>query len=334
MRPIAVVGIDFRNVAQAELERAHARAGGAAALAAAMRAALHEPDELELVALVTCNRIEVYAAAARALSSDELAHAFGVALGAPAFARAGTDAERHLLRVACSLESACVGEEQILGQVRGAFAEARAAGTAGPRLAALFDLALRVGKRVRRETELARLGTDLARLAMLHVKPALRGDAERPLALLGTGAMARAVMAARPKDGRDGWCVVGRDRARTAAFAREFGAEPVALEEFLAGAAPLRALIAATTLREPLIDGAFVRRRLGPDAPVVDLGMPGNVAPEVRGCARLADLTDLRALAETNAARLATTVAQIERWIDDGLVRRAQRGRTTAEALP
>jgi glutamyl-tRNA reductase len=325
MRSIAVAGTDFHRVPLADLERANARAGGAALLIDRLRGALRDRDGLEVVALVTCNRIEVYVAAEREIPGDELTHAFHSLVGAPAFVRTGLDADRHLLRVACSLESACVGEDQILGQVRGAVATARAAGSSGPRLAALFDLALRVGKRVRRETDLARLGTDLARLALLHVKPALAGGAERPLVLLGTGAMARAVMAARPKDGRDGWCVVGRDPARTAAFAREFGAAHRTLEEFLADAAPLRGLIAATRTSEPLIDAALVRRRLARDAGVVDLGLPRNVAPDVRDHARLADLSDLESLADANASRLAATVAQVERWIDDGLARRARR---------
>lgn len=328
----AVAGTDFRHLTLAELERANRRTGGAAALAARVRERLRAD---EVVAVVTCNRIEVYVALARELSSDELLCAFFEAVGVEGFVRFGEACERHLLRVACSLESAVLGEDQILGQVRDAFAAARTNRGAGPRLTSLFDNALRVGKRVRRETDLARLGTDLARLALRHVRAELRGDATTPIALLGTGEMARAVLAARPKDARDGWLLIGRDADRTRAIAEEFGVACQTRAEFLADERPLRALIAATTVESPLIDAAFVARRLPASAALVDLGMPRNVDPALRASARLADLGDLRALATENASRLTETVERIERWIGDCLLRRARRatGRASEELV-
>jgi len=325
MFSIAVAGTDFHSLTLAELEQASARTGGTAG---AVRLAERMRDEIgaqEVVALVTCNRIELFVSAERRLGTDELARAFEALTGVRGFAHVDGDAERHLLRVACSLESSVLGEDQILGQVRNAFAAARAAGSVGPRLTALFDLALRVGKRVRRETPLAHLGTDLARLALRHVKTELRAEAAGPLALLGTGAMARAVLGARPKDARTGWLLVGRDETRTAAVASEFGVAFQTLDAFLADRTPLRALIAATCTEQPLIGTEFVARRLGDGAGVVDLGLPRNVAPQVREHARLADLADLRELACENAGRLASTVAQIEGWIQEGLARRALR---------
>lgn len=333
MTTIAVAGTNFHHLSLAELERANRRTGGAASLAARVRDAVLAD---EVVALVTCNRIEVYVAAARELSADEVSRAFHAVVGASGFTHVGEACERHLLRVASSLESAVIGEDQILGQVRDAFAAARTAATTGPRLTTLFDNSLRVGKRVRRETDLAHLGTDLARLAMRHLKAELRGDATKPIALLGTGDMARAVLAGRPKDARDGWLLVGRDAAHTKAVADEFGVAFQTQAEFLADTRPLRALIGATSTPAPLIDADFVARRLPADAALVDLGMPRNIDPALRavepslrdvgaGGARLADLGDLRALATENASRLSATVAQIELWIDESLARRARR---------
>jgi glutamyl-tRNA reductase len=346
MTTIAVAGTNFHHLTLAELERANRRTGGAASLAARMRDAIQAD---EVVALVTCNRIEVYVAVARELAADEVAHAFHEQVGAAGFAHVGEACERHLLRVASSLESAVIGEDQILGQVRDAFAAARDAATSGPRLASLFDNALRVGKRVRRETDLAHLGTDLARLALRHVKAELRGDAATPIALLGTGDMARAVLAARPKDARDGWLLIGRDAAHTQAVAEEFGVAFQTQAEFLADVRPLRTLIAATSTPVPLIDAAFVARRLPAGAALVDLGMPRNIEPALRAVGepalravgepalravgepalrvgvRLADLGDLRGLATENASRLSATVTQIENWIEECLARRARR---------
>jgi glutamyl-tRNA reductase len=322
MTTTAVAGTNFHHLTLAELERANRRTGGAALFAARMRDLLHAD---EVVALVTCNRIEVFVGLEREIAADELRAAFREIVGTDAFVHDGEACERHLLRVACSLESAVLGEDQILGQVRDSFSAARSAGTTGPLLTALFDNALRVGKRVRRETDLARLGTDLARLALRHIRAELKGDPAAPVALLGTGEMARAVLAARPKDAREGWLLIGRDADRTRAVAEEFGVAFQTRAEFLTDARPLRALIAATDAPAPLIDAGFVARRLPADPALVDLGMPRNIDPALRESSRLADLADLRALASENASRLADTIARIELWIDDCLMRRARR---------
>ena len=114
----------------------------------------------EALVLSTCNRTEFYVVA------DNLAHAAehvrasvarvkGVRLaepGASLYQHAGTSASRHLFRVASGLDSMVVGETQILGQVKDAFAVARDAGATGPMLDRLVESALRAGKRARTET--------------------------------------------------------------------------------------------------------------------------------------------------------------------------------------
>ena len=75
---------------------------------------------------------------------------------------AGDDALRHLFRVAAGLESAVLGEAQILGQVRRARAAAEAAGVLRPALREAFDAAVRTGQWARRVT-------DLGRLSLIHI---------------------------------------------------------------------------------------------------------------------------------------------------------------------
>jgi glutamyl-tRNA reductase len=329
MAHLALVGIDVRQRTFDELERLGAASRDA--IAAATRAAALL-DDVECVAIVTCNRAELVVASrtSRDLDREALLAAY-----AAAFPRAATPvvheddaALRRLVRVACSLESAALGEEQILGQVRDAFTLARERGLAGPRLARAFDLALRVGRKVRRETDLAALGTDLARLSMVHLRPELRAASAAPVVLLGTGAMAEAILAARPKEGRESWLVVGRDGERAAAVAQRFGATSASLADFLAPSssfAPIRALVAATNTTTPIVTRELLAARLPLGGGVVDLGVPRNVDPAVRDHARLADLADLRAIAEGNGVKLASTVATIERWIDEAIAR-ARRG--------
>jgi len=331
---LAIIGTDVHRLPLQELERIASR--GRDPLALASRA-LASMAGTECAALVTCNRVELIVAGDTPVPRAVLGAAFAEALGIPdgaavAVVHEGENALRHLLRVACSLESAALGEEQILGQVRDAIRIAREARLAGPRMAAAFDLALRVGKRVRRETGLADLGTDLARLALRHVKTELRTDGRAPVVLLGTGAMARAVLAARPKDGRDHWLVVSRDAARAATLAAESGCRSAALEAFLAASTPIRALVAATRVEAPVVSAELLRARLPLAAGVVDLGLPRNVDPQARAHARLADLADLHALAEEHRARLGETVARIDRWIEEALARQRRRAVSGASA--
>ena len=323
----AIVGTDVHRLPLDELERV---AGAGKDPVAFARRARELLQGSECAALVTCNRVELLVASERQLEPAQIGEAFHGALGrpdckAPLFVHLDEQGLRHLLRVACSLESAALGEEQILGQVRESIRAAREAGLAGRRLASAFDLALRVGKRVRRESNLADLGTDLARLTMRHLKTELRAGSSTPLVLLGTGAMARSILAARPKDAREGWLVVGRERSRTAALAAEFECEPATLSDFLASTAPIRALVAATRAEAPIVSASLVRARLALGAGVVDLGLPRNVDPESRSHARLADLADLHALAEEHRSQLDDTVARIGGWIDEALARQSRR---------
>jgi len=118
----------------------------------------------ELVVLSTCNRVEVYGVAeapgeARAAAFRHLCRYRGLDLGAVEpilYTHLDSEAVRHAFRVAASLDSMMIGEPQILGQVKDAFALAQACETVGPRLHTLFSQAFSVAKRVRTETDIAR----------------------------------------------------------------------------------------------------------------------------------------------------------------------------------
>jgi glutamyl-tRNA reductase len=118
----------------------------------------------EVMVLSTCNRVEVYGVAdapgeARALVFRLLCRHRGLDLGAVEpvlYTHLDSDAVHHAFRVSASLDSMMIGEPQILGQVKDAFALAQACGTVGPHLHPLFSQAFNVAKRVRTETEIAR----------------------------------------------------------------------------------------------------------------------------------------------------------------------------------
>jgi glutamyl-tRNA reductase len=120
---------------------------------AAVRDLLEAPAVAEAFVLQTCNRAEAYVVAENeARGSETLAEHFA-AVDDDAVRELGHEASlRHLLRVACGLESLVLGEDQIIGQVREAYDDARAAGGIGPTLDDAVLKALHVGERARDET--------------------------------------------------------------------------------------------------------------------------------------------------------------------------------------
>ena len=95
----------------------------------------------------------------------------------------GREASRHLFRVASGIESMVLGESEILGQVRGAFAAATAAGTHNAVLSQLFHTAIRVGRQVRSQTGIGRLAVSISSTAVALARREL-GDLESKTVLV------------------------------------------------------------------------------------------------------------------------------------------------------
>src|SRR5436305_1697580 len=150
------------------------------------------PGVGELALLCTCHRTEAYFTSA----GDESEAVHGVAAILPGLlptdqhdleVLTGTDAIEHLFRVASGLDSLVVGEPQVLGQVRRAYALARDTGSTGPALANIFGRAIRLGRRVRSETALGRVGLSIGSIATAHLNERLGGVGGRAGTIVGSG---------------------------------------------------------------------------------------------------------------------------------------------------
>src|SRR5207247_2445082 len=108
------------------------------------------------------------------------------------------DAVRHTFRVAASLDSMMIGEPQILGQVKDAFALAQACETIGPVLHTLFTQAFAVAKKVRGETEIARHAVSVSFAAVELAKKIFAGLRGRAVLLVGAGKMGERAARAAP----------------------------------------------------------------------------------------------------------------------------------------
>jgi glutamyl-tRNA reductase len=312
--PVFVVGANFRSAPLELLERL---AIDAERRPKALAGLLDLEHVHEAVVVSTCNRVEVYTAISRfhGAAGDVrrfLADLHG--LGVEEFADHLYDyyeerAVQHLFAVAAGIDSMVVGEAQILGQVREAFQAAQAERTAGPVLSALFARAIQVGRRARRETG---IGAGMASTVTVGLRVAatqLDGLPGRRAVLVGAGGLARLAGRALREAGAGELVVANRTLATGAALARELGGRAVPLDRVAGELAAADLVVAATAGTAPTVTVATVAEALDRRAPasagplvMLDLGVPRDVEPEVRGLPGvvLADLDALRAVLETD----------------------------------
>jgi len=247
----------------------------------------------EMVLLSTCNRVEVMAALPPNTSDGpaELGARILDALETTApnvrshlYVRDDRAGIEHLFRVASSLDSLVVGEPQILGQLKDAFAAGRGAKTVGPWLNRVFEHAFRVAKRVRSETALGTgqvsiptVAVDLAR----EIFSELKGH---QVVLVGTGEMASLVATLLGRAGAQLF-VVGRSIERAREVAGKLGAEPRAWQDFPGMLATADIVVSSTSAPGFVVTleqlAQTRRQRHGRNLFLVDLAVPRDIDPRV-----------------------------------------------------
>jgi len=209
-------------------------------------------------------------------------------------------AVRHLFKVAAGLDSAVLGEGEILGQLGAAWEAARADGAAGPVLSVLFRHAAEVGKRVRSETAIARGTTSLSQAAVAMARAELGSVSGRTTLVLGAGEMGEAMaqaLAGRLDDGR--LLVANRTPARAQELATRCGGRAIDWSDLESGLHEADVVLASTGSPDVLLEAhqveAVMARR--PERPllIVDIAVPRDVDPAAAGVAgvRLLDMDDL-----------------------------------------
>jgi glutamyl-tRNA reductase len=252
----------------------------------------------EVVILSTCLRTEVYAVVERFHDGvNEIEEFLAAISGSPAeslaehFAvRFDDDVTTHLFTVAAGLDSAVLGESEVLGQVRRAWEQAHGEQVSGPVLGSLFRHAVETGKRVRSETAIARGITSLSHGAVALAADRRPGGLESARVLVvGAGEMGEGVIRALADRGASSVVVANRTRDHgESAIAAASG--EVAHEVRTADLDELPSLLAASDVvfssvatAHPIIDRPMLEAatgdRDGRPLLVVDLGVPRNVEP-------------------------------------------------------
>ena len=261
--------------------------------------ALGDADVLsEVVILSTCNRTEVYAAGASWAEVAQVVEAFltrqylaggpvspaAGALSRYLSVREGLDAARHLFHVVAGLRSMQVGESQILGQVKEAFSLASRAGTVGEELHALFTTALRLGKRARSETGIARADVSISAAAVDLARDALGGLTGRSALLIGAGRTNQLCARLLRAGGVKRLILVNRTAETAQEVADELGAEAAPISRLPELIPEVNLIISATAAPHIVLSAAAVAQACqGRHTPLVvlDLAVPRDVEETV-----------------------------------------------------
>lgn len=270
----------------------------------------------EAVLLSTCNRVEVYADVETfhggvAEISDQLARVSGLPLDGLTphlYVHHEARAVQHLFAVACGMDSMLVGEVQILGQVRTAFRLAQGEGGTGRSLAELFQVALRVGKRAHSETTINAAGASIVGVGVRLAADALGPLDGRPALLVGAGSVGTLAGGVLRRAGVGALVVANRTPARAARLAATLQGRPVGLDALVEELARADLVVTSTGATGLVLDRdtvvAAVARRGGRPLFLLDLALPHDVNPHVRGLpgVTLVDLESLRTVLEGEAA--------------------------------
>jgi glutamyl-tRNA reductase len=341
---VVVIGLNHRSTPLDLLERMTV---GDAALPKALHDLISRDDVSEAVVLSTCNRTEVYAVAERFHGAYQDIRDFlaEVAFLAPEdfsdhlYVHYDAPAVSHLFSVTAGLDSAVLGESEILGQVKVAWEKARSEGTAGPALNLLFRHALEAGKRARTDTGIARHITSVSQAAVSLAAQRLDGLAGRRVLVLGAGEMGEAMALGLAKAGAAELRLANRTWDRAVELAERTGGTAVRLLDVPAALAEVDVLLSSTGAAAPLLEvedlAGIVAARQGRPLLIVDIAVPRDIDPAVGQLdgVTLLDMDDLRAFADAGTAARQGEVAAVQSLLDAELERYL--GATSArEAAP
>ncbi len=287
-RQLYMVGLSHKS---APIEVRERVALGADELRSALQQLRASEGVQEAFVVSTCNRVEVFVEA----EAETAACHFFTSRTAEArehlYVKAGADAVRHLFRVASSLDSMVVGEQQILGQVKEAYGLASGVQAAGSYMSRLCNRAFATAKRVRTETGIGRGATSMSQVAVDLVEKIFGDLKGRAILLVGAGKMGALSAKALRVLGADRVLVTNRSPERGQALADQVEGEfhPWSeLEQLLVDA---DVVIVSTGAPSYVITADMIqaakRRRRHRNLCLIDLAVPRNVDP---ACAELDDV--------------------------------------------
>lgn len=297
-------------------------------LPAALTALQQQASVLEVVILSTCNRTEIYCCLDDDSDNEILAwlHQFHQqqdgAITPYLYHYQSGDAIRHLLRVACGLDSMVLGEPQILGQLKDAYSQSLNANTLGKSLGRLFQHAFAVAKQVRTDTAIGNSPVSVAFAAVSLAKQIFSNLADSTALLIGAGDTIELAARHLFDNGIKRLIIANRTVERAHNLATQVDGYAISLSELPAHLAEADIVISSTASQLPILGKGAVERALKQRKrkPIfmVDIAVPRDIEAEV---GQLEDIylycvDDLKEIIEENLQSRRDAALQAEEIID------------------
>jgi glutamyl-tRNA reductase len=271
----------------------------------------------EALVLATCNRVEVYGASEKRVSTDEIAQCLlqngevsdrGRNRALPFYRYEAEKCVQHLFRVASGLDSMVVGETEILGQTKRAYQSARTSGAVGPCLNRLFQRAFRVAKQVRTHTEITRGSVSVGSVAVDLAQKIFGELGNCRVLVLGAGETSERTARALVSRGVTDLRVSNRSNHRAQELAQRVGGQSVRFDQWAQQCCEIDILITSTSSETPLLTptnfGPMLANRVDRPLFIIDIAVPRDVDPAVNELegVYLYDIDALRSVAEQSLA--------------------------------
>jgi len=340
---IVVLGVNYHTSPVTLLEKVMIPVP---AMSEALRVLSSHGDIREVVVLSTCNRTEVYAVAERFHGAhDDILEFLCETSGLSAdditphlYSQFDDDAVVHLFEVAAGIDSAVLGETEIVGQVRDAWDFAMKQGTSRSTLNLLFRYALESGKRARTETGISRSTASVAHAAVEMAEEILGTLSGKRVLVVGAGEMGEGVAGALSRAGTESITVLNRTVSRAEALAEKIGARVSEFESLETELFTADVVLACTGAGGVIIDHELmsrVRKDVATPLLVVDIALPRDVSASVAELpgVTLRDLDHLSDWAQRGIDKRASEVGQVREIIGEE-VKRFLLDQTQRQAAP
>ena len=318
---LLALGINHNTASVALRERV---AFGPDRIDRALRELVEQPGVSEAVIVSTCNRTELYCSLEQGQGEQVLSwlqrfHALEASEVLSAIYRhQDEEAVRHLMRVACGLDSLVLGEPQILGQIKQSYAHAQQAEAVKGSLERLFQKSFSVAKRVRTDTEIGASAVSVAFAAVSLGKRIFSDLSQTKVLLVGAGETIELVARHLREQNVTQMMVANRTLQRAQLLAEEFGAQVMTLEEIPDYLHEADIVISSTASPLPIIGKGMVERALKArrfkPMFLVDIAVPRDIEAEVDELsdAYLYTVDDLQGIIEQNLETRKRAAAEAE----------------------
>ncbi len=278
----------------------------------------------DAVILSTCNRTEIYCSGKQANTEEILTwlsqfHQVSQSqLSQYVYDYHELDACKHVMRVACGLDSLVLGEPQILGQIKQAYAHAKSASAISSLFERLFQHTFSVAKQVRTETDIGANAVSVAYAAVNLAKHIFGQLNDAKVLLIGAGETIELVARHLVEQGVSDMTVANRTLARAETLAEQFNGKVIALAAVPEKLAEADIVISSTASTLPIIgkgmvEAALKKRRYNPIF-LVDLAVPRDIEGQVSEIedAYLYTVDDLQMIVGDNIASRTQAAAEAE----------------------